>query len=119
MPAISEFELQRAVAIHLTAHAAPGVVWWHTPNGGRRNAWEGGRFKALGVKPGVHDLLFLKTGGLYGLELKKPGEGVTSADQHAMHAAMLAAGMIASTVCDDLMEAKIWLRRYLLTGRGV
>jgi len=31
-------------------------VIWHTPNGGKRNAREAGRLKAMGVLPGVPDL---------------------------------------------------------------
>jgi len=70
MPKISEFQIQRAVCIHLREHAHPDVVWWHTPNGGARDVREGVAFKQAGVLPGIPDLLFLHRGRLFGLELK-------------------------------------------------
>jgi hypothetical protein len=48
----------------------------HPPNGGGRSKAEAGAFKALGVKPGVPDVLcFLRRGGSVGLalELKRQG----------------------------------------------
>lgn len=47
----------------------------HSPNGGRRNAREGGRFKAMGTKAGFPDLaLLLPRKGFHGLfiEMKSP-----------------------------------------------
>jgi hypothetical protein len=37
---------------HPTAYA----LTWHCPNGGKRNAIEGAKFKEMGVKPGVPDV---------------------------------------------------------------
>lgn len=105
MPAITEFDIQRAVCIYLERCALPDVVWWHTPNGGKRVAFEAKRLKQMGVKPGIHDLLFLHRGRLFGLELKAPGEGPSDA-QRQMHPRMLGAGMAASAVVDDLMAAR-------------
>jgi hypothetical protein len=73
----------------------PGVVYWHTPNSGEgRSAFQGKTLKQQGVKAGIHDLLFL-WGGIFGLEMKKPG-GVLSPAQRRMHPLLLAAGMVAS-----------------------
>jgi len=36
----------------------PNVLWWHTPNGGYRNAREAAKLKAMGTLPGVSDLQF-------------------------------------------------------------
>ncbi len=35
----------------------PGLLAFHTPNGGNRNAMEGAKFKRMGVLPGVPDIL--------------------------------------------------------------
>lgn len=43
---------------------------FHVPNGGARNPIEGKKFKAIGVVPGVADLLFMYKGTTYCLELK-------------------------------------------------
>ena len=80
-----------AVARHLELLAMPGVVWFHVPNGGLRNNREAGRFRMMGVKAGVPDIIALKAGVLYALELKTT-TGRPSAEQTAMMIAMSAAG---------------------------
>ena len=43
---------------------APSLRWmFHTPNGGKRDAITGGQMRALGVKPGVPDLLLPQRSG--------------------------------------------------------
>ena len=74
-----EDAIQAAVCLHLSVRAVPGLVWWHTPNGGTRGAAEAGRFKALGVKAGVPDLIAIHNGRVFGLELKAPGGRVSPA----------------------------------------
>ena len=57
---------------------------FHVPNGGKRNAAEAARFKAMGVKAGVPDLcLPAPRGGYAGLyiEMKRTSGGVVSDDQ--------------------------------------
>jgi hypothetical protein len=49
-----EDDIQRAVAQRLDAL---GVLWCHTPNGGKRGRVEAARLNGLGVKPGVPDVL--------------------------------------------------------------
>lgn len=47
---------QRTVAAWLDAH---GVLWFHCPNGGARNAVTGAILKAQGVKRGVPDIIIV------------------------------------------------------------
>jgi hypothetical protein len=47
-----EQNIQRAVCQHLRTRGCPGLAWWHTPNGGRRNRIEAALFAGLGVRPG-------------------------------------------------------------------
>lgn len=49
----------------------------HSPNGGKRNAREAGRFKAMGVKPGFPDIaIYLFAEGCNGLFIEmKTGKG--------------------------------------------
>lgn len=132
-PPITEYDLQRAFCIWLDGNLdrdgrprapvmlAPGVEYWHTPNGGTRNAVEGARLKATGVKPGIHDILFLRPtqftegvfGLLFGMEWKKPG-GVLSAAQKEMHPRLIRAGLAASCVVDNLADAKEFCRLHRL-----
>lgn len=43
---------------------------FHPANGGSRSSREGAKFKAMGVVPGVSDLLFIYNQRLYAIELK-------------------------------------------------
>jgi hypothetical protein len=68
----SEDDFQIAVARLLDAS---GLDWFHVPNGGKRNVREGAKFKRMGVKSGVPDIIIVnptKTGIYAGLciELK-------------------------------------------------
>lgn len=140
MPEIQEFDVQRAFTIWFKGERwkkgplkgqwktlpvkLPGVVAFSVPNGGTRSsAFEGMRLNESGLEPGVHDYLFL-WGGLYGLEFKKPGgpqppERQRSPAQVAVHAAMLAAGMVASATVDSLDAAKAFVRRHGLVSPGL
>lgn len=66
--------------------AAPGIEWlFHVPNGEKRDAITGNRLKAMGVKPGVPDLMLpVAMAGFHGLviEMKKTGEGKTTDEQN-------------------------------------
>jgi hypothetical protein len=66
----SEQAIQRAVCQHLRQRGASGLVWWHTPNGGRRSPVEAAIFNGLGVRAGVADLILLRDGRAFALELK-------------------------------------------------
>ena len=61
-----EDQLQTA-CVRWWDYAHPGISWalFHVPNGGKRNAKEAARFKAMGVRPGVPDLLLILPRGGY------------------------------------------------------
>lgn len=104
LPAASDIEDGAMIATYLLA----------VPNGGRRDAREGARLKAEGVKPGVSDLFLpLRRQGMAGLwlELKAPGEKPTAA-QRAWIARMDRAGYLA-TWCDDWVTAATVIADYV------
>jgi len=68
-----EEAIQRAVVQHLCARGVPGLVFWHTPNGGKRGIVEASSFKAMGVRAGVSDLILVHREKIFALELKAPG----------------------------------------------
>lgn len=133
-----EFDYQRAFVIFLKGNPdrdgvprvepglRPGVEFWHTPNGGqRRDAFEGKRLNELGLWAGIHDLFFLRPttfsdgsvwGLLFGMEWKKPG-GPLSKAQKIVHPRLMAAGMAASCVVDNLADAREWAFKHMLTVR--
>jgi len=62
--------VQRAVCQHLQIRGVRGLLWWHTPNGGKRRPIEAAIMKSLGVRAGVADLILLHAGRMFALELK-------------------------------------------------
>lgn len=65
-----EDTIQRAVVAHLRQRGAPGLVFVHVPNGGKRKPIEAAIFKGLGVRAGASDLLLWHAGKSFALELK-------------------------------------------------
>jgi hypothetical protein len=88
-----ESVLQRAVMDMLRLAHRPGVIFFHTPNGGWRSPIEAARFQGFGVLPGVPDILLClpPDGRMAGLELKSR-TGRLSAAQIAFGEALRAAG---------------------------
>ena len=72
-----EQQIQRAVVQHLRQRSAPGVVFIHVPNGGKRKPIEAAIFKGLGVRRGASDLLLWHDGRSFALELKSAGGRAT------------------------------------------
>ncbi len=65
-----EDTLQKSIIQYLRIAAPNGLLYFHVPNGGKRSASEGARFKAMGVMAGVADLLFFWRDGVGAIELK-------------------------------------------------
>ncbi len=103
MPRIDEFQIQRAFVTWFRDARLPGVVSWHTPNGGKRDGREAKRFKEMGVEPGIPDY-FILWGGLYALEFKSP-DGRQSGAQDTMQGAMYGAGLLGWLTTDSLRDA--------------
>jgi hypothetical protein len=95
--------LHGTIIAHLEARAAPGIFYFHCPNGGWRSPHEAAILKALGVVSGVPDLIFLRDGQFFSLELKAPGRKPTT-NQKAVHTAIEAAGGVVA-VADNLDTA--------------
>ena len=93
-----EQELQRSVLDHLAWRALPGTWWCHYPAGGWRSPIEARIFKSLGVVAGTPDLLIVRCGQLYALELKAQSGRLTDT-QSATHEEMKRAGAIVATAC--------------------
>src|SRR4051794_32732400 len=68
---VSEDQIHKAVIDALTFLHAPGVVFYHVPNGGWRHPSTAGRFARMGVRSGVPDIVLHLPGGRTAfLELK-------------------------------------------------
>lgn len=62
--------MQRQVFTHLRGRASPGVFAFHVPNGGKRNLINGANLKRMGMVAGVPDIICIKDGQTYAMELK-------------------------------------------------
>jgi hypothetical protein len=91
-PALSEDEIQIALMAHIRRRGAPGLVAWHTPNGGARSKAAAARFKAMGVRAGVPDMAYALPGArMVFHELKAEG-GRLSLAQNDLHERLRAHG---------------------------
>ena len=86
-----EDQIQRAVIQHLRERGAPGIVFWHTPNGGHRRKTEAAILKGLGVRAGVSDIIIIHKSRVFALELKAP-EGRPTESQMQFISDLNAAG---------------------------
>ena len=116
-----EEQTHKAVFAHIRARSMPGVVAWHTPNGGRRSKSEGGRFKAMGVMAGVPDIIAINRGTVHALELKHLKGKLSPAQKATLDALELAGARVAVayTLDEALVTLEAWgiLRRD--AGRSV
>ena len=106
----SEQQIHRAVVQHLRQRGAPGLVFFHPPNGGYRRPVEAAILKGLGVRAGVSDLLLWHDGKCFALELKSAGGRATEA-QLAFLADMEKAGAytaLAEGLDRALRTLEVW-----------
>lgn len=113
-----EQQIQRAVFQHLAARAAPGVFAFHVPNGGYRRPIEAAILKGLGTKAGVPDIIAIRDGHTYALELKATGNKPTPTQSETMAVMERAGATVAVAVGldDALRQLEQW---GLLRGRTV
>lgn len=113
-----EEDLQKVVVRFLKL-ASPSTVFFAVPNQkGTRKTWEQGLMKALGVRPGVADLVFVLPEGRVGfIELKAPDGGRQSADQAEFEEAVRALGA-PYLICRSLAEVEGALMAWGVPLRG-
>jgi hypothetical protein len=98
---------------HIRRRQVPGLVWWHCPNGAHMGIRQGALMKALGLRPGVSDLCFLRNGQFYALELKQLKGGRESAEQEQFLTDVIRQGGIAA-IAHGLDEALAILEKWQL-----
>lgn len=115
-----EQAIQRAVFQHIAARGAPGVFAFHVPNGGARSSIEAAILKGLGVVAGVPDIIAIRGGMAFALELKAEGGRLSAAQRDAQDALRVAGAVVAtSTGLDEaLAQLEAWalLRGIAQTG---
>lgn len=112
VPANGDYEedLQRACFDWIFAHESvyPVLRWaFHSPNGGRRSKAEAGKFKAMGVRKGVVDIICPFPSGCaagLALELKRPGRAADVTADQALFLAESHRNGYVTGVCTTLDE---------------
>lgn len=99
-----EQQMHQAIVAHLRQRGAPGLVWFHVPNGGKRRPVEAAIMKSLGVRAGVSDLILLHRGHFYALELKAGDNSRPTVEQMEFISDVNAAGG-HGVICHDLDRA--------------
>jgi VRR-NUC domain len=117
-----EAEIQACVFQHYGLRGAPNTFVFHVGNGGYRRPVEAAILKRLGVTPGVPDVVGIRDGRVYLLELKRPGGRLTDV-QRAAHQALMRAGaevMTADSLDLALRQLEEWglLRGTTMMERG-
>jgi VRR-NUC domain len=115
--ALSEQEIQAAIAAHFAWRARPNIWWGAIPNGGLRSKIEAAILRGQGVRAGAPDLLIVADGRAYFLEVKTEG-GRLSPVQLECHEELRRAGAevgIAYGLDHALRQLEHWR---LLRGRS-
>lgn len=94
-----EQELQRAVLQHFAWRGARDIFVFHYPAGGWRSSVEAAIFKSLGVVAGIPDLLIIRNGHIFALEVKT-ADGRLTPIQIDTQARMRAAGTTVGTAVE-------------------
>lgn len=118
-PADIEGEEQRTlIQLFRLRFPAEGLLLIHIPNGGsRKNAYEGWRLKAQGVRAGVSDLFLpVARGGFFGLWIEfkaaPPNNAALSISQQEWLALMRDQGYRAEACC-GIDDARAVLENYM------
>lgn len=112
-----EQQIQKQIFLHLRTRGAPGIFYWHPFSGGYRSPIEAAIFKGLGAIPGLPDVMVLRQGKLFCLELKT-ADGRVSDNQKDTMAALMAAGAVCAVafgVDQAIKQLESW---DLLRGRA-
>ena len=103
---VPEEALHLGIAKLLAVALPKRVLWWHTPNGGKRSAGEAGKMKPLGQQAGMPDLMLLSRGVLYALELKAKAGRMSPAQKDRLPAMAAAGAQVAVAYSlDEALEA--------------
>jgi hypothetical protein len=90
-PSPSELQIHISLVERLRWQCRDDVLWFHVPNGEERDKRTAAKLKAMGVRPGVADLVFIwrAVGGLkiLFLELKAPKRKPSDVQNEFAHCA--------------------------------
>ena len=109
---MTEQQIQKAIFAHLKQRAVPGAFFWHPFSGGFRKPKEAAIYKGLGAIAGLPDVIIVKDGRIFAIELKTTTGRLTDT-QRDTHEAMQRAGVTVA-VCFGLDAALAQLQEWRL-----
>jgi hypothetical protein len=108
---LSEAQIHMAVVRQLRTRGNPDAVWFHVPNGSKASPGYRRKLAALGLRPGVSDIIALHNGEAFALELKRSSRGVVSEHQNKFLSDWRSAGghgVVAEGLDEALAICKAW-----------
>jgi hypothetical protein len=108
---MTEAEIHAAVVQHLRARGNPEAVYFHVPNASKSSPQYRRKLAALGLRPGVSDLICLHNGEAFALELKREAKGRVSEHQNKFLSDWRNAGghgVVAEGLDEALACIKAW-----------
>jgi hypothetical protein len=100
----AEEAAHRAVVHEIRRRGVPGLIYFHVPDGGWRHPHAASRFKTLGARAGVSDLIGLLHGRFYALELKVDDGRMTTAQAQFQQQVARAGGAACAYGVADAIE---------------
>jgi hypothetical protein len=111
-------DIMHAEIVRVIELRFPDLFWWHTPNEGKRSAFEQYKFKTLGGKKGVSDFVILEDSnfskGLM-MEIKYGGNGCSKAQVDFLIDS-INKGYTSAVVYNHASDAISLLERHLGSG---
>lgn len=92
---LSENDIQRAVISHIKTRGTANVFAFHVPNGGYRRKAEARVLKGIGVVAGVPDIIIVKQGNCFALELKRDKGRLSDSQEKALDGLRAAGAVVA------------------------
>ncbi|GGH14590.1 hypothetical protein GCM10007036_14010 [Alsobacter metallidurans] len=111
VPRANEDAIQIAIVTYLRMVLPRVAKVFHVPNGGKRNKSEAAKLKAMGVLPGVPDILIMVPPGRLYLAEVKSGKGTLEPEQQefAREALQMGFGWCCVRSIDDMRKAlAVW-----------
>jgi hypothetical protein len=110
-----EARLQKTIIQHLKLCGVEGLLWFHPANESKRSVVTGANLKALGMLPGVADLVIIKDGRAFFMEVKAEKGRLSDAQKEFAAAAVKAGAEWA--VVHSIAEAITILRDWQVIRR--
>jgi hypothetical protein len=112
-----EDDLAISVKDFLDVALPPEIVWFHVPNGGKRNVREAARFKAMGVLAGVADDVFIMPDAKVGFIELKVGSNTQEDSQKVFETNVTALGC-PYVVCRSVHDVQVTLEDWGVQLKG-